>query len=509
VRKLIRGSLLCACVALALACLAATAARAGLDVGITEDAGKGGTGAPFFAALRDIGLKVNRVSVNWNPRTPSTISGQAQMQAWVPQARATGTRIVFAVAPSSAKDLTASPSAKTQFFAFLRKLAQSFPSVKDYVIGNEPNVNRFWQPQYSNGKPASAAAYEPVLAGSYDALKAVDPTITVVGVGLSPRGNDNPNTKDNPSRSPVRFLRELGAAYRASGRKTPLMDELAFHPYPARNLDPPDAGYAWPNAGLPNLGRIKQAVWDAFNRTAQPTFAERGKTFARPLKLDLDEVGWQVAPLPALASLYFGTEIDKPVTEQQQAEYYGDTITFAECDPSVRLLSFFHLVDERDLNRWQSGLERADGSHRPAYDTVKSTIAQTKGNCQGLPVTWRHTTAVVLPVAAWPSLRKPISAKRRIWSFRAGAGEEVTFRAGVYKAGPKKGVLARRLATGRPRPLMFASGKIKAKTRVVYLPRRRLKPGKYVYAIRMSATMNPKRVSVLVSRPFRVGRARR
>jgi hypothetical protein len=43
----------------------------------------------------------------------------------------------------------------------------------------------------------------------------------------------------------------------------------------------------------------------------------------------------------------------------------------------------------------------------------------------------------------------------------------------------------------------------------VYFPRRRLKPGKYVYAIRMSATMNPKRVSILVSRPFRVVRARK
>ena len=39
----------------------------------------------------------------------------------------------------------------------------------------------------------------------------------------------------------------------------------------------------------------------------------------------------------------------------------------------------------------------------------------------------------------------------------------------------------------------------------MYFPKRRLKPGLYVYAIRMTATMNPKRASVLVSRPFRVG----
>jgi hypothetical protein len=42
----------------------------------------------------------------------------------------------------------------------------------------------------------------------------------------------------------------------------------------------------------------------------------------------------------------------------------------------------------------------------------------------------------------------------------------------------------------------------------VNFPRHRLKAGRYVYAIRMSAAMNPQRVSVLYSRAFRVGRAR-
>ena len=502
------GLLLCASVAL----IGATAARGGLEVGVTEDTGKSGTGAAFFATLGDIGLKVNRISINWSPSTPTTIAGQAEIAAWMPQARASGTRIVFAVAPLSARDLTRTPSAKAQFVAFVQQVAKTFPMVKDYVIGNEPNQPRFWLPQFTEtGKPLSAAAYLPVLAGSYDALKALDPTITVIGVGLSPRGNDQPLAKNNVSRSPVRFLRDLGVAYRASGRTRPLMDELAFHPYPPPSQPSPDVGYVWPNAGLPNLGRIKQAVWDAFHGTAQPTFAEPGKTFARPLKLDLDEVGWQVAPLPGLANLYFGTETKGlvPVSEQTQADYYRDTILFAACDPAVRMLSFFHLVDELDLDRWQSGLERADGSKRPSYGVVKQTIAQTRGDCQDVPVTWRHLTGVMLPVATWGKLRKPMPLKRTRWSFKAGAGEEATFRAGLFKAGPRKAVLAKRLATGRPKPLLFAKGTIKAKTRVVYFPRRKLKAGKYVFAIRMRAAMNPQRVSVLVSRPFRVGRARK
>jgi hypothetical protein len=499
------GLLVCACAALA----SAGAANGGLDVGVTEDAGKVGNGAAFFATLSDVGLKVNRVSVNWDPAAPTTIPGQAAIAKWLPQAQVSGTRIVFAVAPLNARDLTATPDAKTRFAAFVQKLAQTFPAVKDYVIGNEPNQPRFWAPQYSTvGKPLAAAQYLPVLAGSYDALKAVDPTLNVIGVGLSPRGNDQPLAKDNRSRSPVRFLHDLGQAYRLSGRTKPLMDELAFHPYPQPQQGPPSVGYSWPTAGLANLSRIKQAFWDAFHGTAQPTIAESGKSFARPVRLDLDEVGWQVTIPPALAPLYFGQETPsmRLIDEGTQANYYADVIEMAECDPGVRMLSFFHLIDETDLDRWQSGLERADGSHRPSYDRVKQTLAQTHGTCQGAPARWKHATGVVLPVAAWGNLKKPFPVRRIRLKFVAGAGEGADFRAGVFKAGPSKAVLGKRLAKGKPRPALSARGTIKATRRVVYFPARRLKRGTYVFAIRMTASMNSKRATVLVSRRFRVGR---
>jgi hypothetical protein len=57
--------------------------------------------------------------------------------------------------------------------------------------------------------------------------------------------------------------------------------------------------------------------------------------------------------------------------------------------------------------------------------------------------------------------------------------------------------------------VLGAAGTIKAKGRVVYFPIRKLKPGKYVYAIRMVSTMNPQRVTVLSSKTFRVGSSRR
>ena len=140
-----------------------------------------------------------------------------------------------------------------------------------------------------------------MLARCYDGLKAFNPAIDVIGAGLSPRGNDNPSASSNSSLSPTRFVAALGKAYRASGRAKPLFDEWAWHCYPNVNTDPVSKGYPWPQTGCVNADRVKQAIWDAFNGTAQPVFAEAGPfndTFgtrvAANLTMVIDETGWQV-----------------------------------------------------------------------------------------------------------------------------------------------------------------------------------------------------------------------
>ena len=149
-----------------------------------------------------------------------------------------------------------------------------------------------------------------MLAASYDALKAVDPTITVIGVGLSPRGNDRPFAKSNASTLagplPARPRRRLPGerprpADHGRARASTRTRSRSSGPLERRLR-------AGRTPGLANLDRIKQAVWDAFHGTAQPTFVETGKTFSRPLRLDLDEVGWQVEIPPGLAPLYHGAE---------------------------------------------------------------------------------------------------------------------------------------------------------------------------------------------------------
>jgi hypothetical protein len=122
----ISGLFCCAALALALA----GAAQASLEVGVTEDAGKAvDGGAAFFASLTDIGLTVNRVSIPWSAASPNVIQSQAEIAAWLPQAQAAHTRIIFAVSAVDARSLTGSPAAISQFVAFLQQLAQTFPTV--------------------------------------------------------------------------------------------------------------------------------------------------------------------------------------------------------------------------------------------------------------------------------------------------------------------------------------------------------------------------------------------
>ena len=150
------------------------------------------------------------------------------------------------------------------------------PTVTNFIVGNEPNVNRFWQPQYVNGQDAAGADYEHTLAKSYDALKAVRPDARVWGPAISSRGNDNANAASNPSHSPVWFIKDMGDAYRASGRTTPIFDVFDLHPYPPiQDTDPFTKPFQWPQAGAANLDRIKQALWDAFHGTGQPTPTEQ------------------------------------------------------------------------------------------------------------------------------------------------------------------------------------------------------------------------------------------
>jgi hypothetical protein len=496
--------------------LGATSARATQTAphvvfGVADDGAKYADdgGGNFFATMRDLGLDSNRITVTWDPTDGNrglTIREKSFLDRAIPVATLRGIDIVLDVYPLKARAFAVDTNTRITLFAeYLQLLARTYPSVRTFIVGNEPNQPRFNQPQFvKNGRrgytAVAGALYEQVLAAGYDALKAIDPRITVVGLGLSPRGNDDPRAKNNISRSPVRFLHDLAAAYRASGRDRPLMDELGFHPYPNSNNDPVTRGYSWPNAGFLNLDRIKQAIWDGFAGSPQPVFAEP-PSFGLPpdtapsLKLELDEYGRQATVISSEVSQYTGRENVHTVSEATQAAMYGWVVRQAACDPDVSGFFLFHLIDEPDLDRFQSGLLRVDGSKRPSYSTVKDTLASTHGQCVGAVDVWRHATSVIGADVTFEDA-----------ALGVGAEEDVTATAGIFASKLSEPRILDALA-GRRAGATKASATLAIRAyhpRTIALSTAGLAPGSYVQAVYLRAAMNPQRTFLAVGDPFTV-----
>jgi hypothetical protein len=460
-------------------------------------------GSSFFGVMREAGLHVSRLVVSWDPSRPNEIFEREAIDRVVNKAYAHGVSISFAVTGSNPR-VFADPSNRARFADFLQILAREYPQVDDVVVGNEPNVTYFWRPQFDeSGKPVSPNAYVDLLARSYDALKAVNPAIRVSAGGLDARGNDDPQAPSNISISPVRFIGYVGQVYRESGRNRPLFDEVSFHPYPQSAKDSYTKSYAWPNAGIADLDRLKQAFWDAFHGTGQPTFEDG-------LRFNLDETGWQVAIPDGHTDGYYGREVSAVTDEATQAQIYADMIRYAACDPDVRSLLIYRLMDDANLAQWQSGLMRADGTRRPSFDTVKQTMNATGGNCTGNQRIFRHTEAVLGAAATFDAKRKP--ARATAFSFNVTAEENASYEGRILRV-PSKAGLPKSQQAGVSADFSKAAPALNAQTGtvnarwvpLVRFPAKKLKPGWYVYAVRLTAEQNQARTSTFVSPAFRVG----
>jgi hypothetical protein len=401
-------------IAVGLAALALAGSAPAADVGANDDTGKfaADSGAVFFGQMGALGLKQSVMTTRFMPSDPTTIQDGDALDRAIPVAELAGLRVALAVYPYPPREIEDGTATPAGFAAWLTLVAQRYPTVHQYVVLNEPNQPAFIRPQFGpTGKIVSAARAGAFLAAGYDALKAVDPTIQVIGLGLSPRGNDQPTATSNVSTSPVRFLAALGAWYRSSGRTLPLMDGLSFHPYPDQAIDPIERGYRWPKAGFANLDRIKQTMWDAFRQTGQPTTVNG-------LKLYLDEVGWQVDT--STLTGYTGTENVRVTNDATQAQVYSELVHDAACDPQIAEVNIFGFYDDgpRDSG-FQAALNHVDGTPRASAAAVRAAIADSATGCSGSSAWWVPAKRVIGAVApAWA-----IDRTRQTIRFAAAADE--------------------------------------------------------------------------------------
>jgi hypothetical protein len=218
-----------------------SAAADNIRFGVNDDEGMFEKGlGPFFPTLTGLGMHDNTVTIRWDDTSASGFSdlgGGVTLQSFLPSAidaaTLAGVTLTFDVYPlhSTAAGNPALNAAK--FAAWLKTVAQTYPSVTRYVVMNECNQPLFVSPQYdADGNLLSAADCGQFLAAGYQALKSVNPSIFVWGLGLSPHGA-KVDGKVHRDSDPFSFLSALGAWYRSSpyvGGK--IMDGLDLHPYP-------------------------------------------------------------------------------------------------------------------------------------------------------------------------------------------------------------------------------------------------------------------------------------
>ena len=356
---------------------AAWAGGPGLVVGATADVAKSADPTVAQAEVlraKSAGFAAIRLTQVWAPeQVVPPAEDLAHLRNATFAATATGMQVFLVVSHRGSRTTPLTEQHRAQFSQFVAAIARALPAVRHYTIGNEPNLNGFWMPQFGpNGENVAAPAYLQLLAEAYDALKAVSAQTVVLGGALSPRGADN-HLLSRHTHSPTKFILDLGAAYKASGRTKPVMDALSINPFPDNSSQSPATAHPrGTSIGVADYDKLVRLLGQAFDGTAQA-----GST----LPIYYGEFGIESLPPTGKASLYEGTEptTTRPVDEKTQAAHYRKALELAFCQPNVVGLFVFLTIDDPRRPGWQSGLFYPDKTAKTSMPLFKQAARQTRG----------------------------------------------------------------------------------------------------------------------------------
>jgi hypothetical protein len=212
-------------------------------------------------------------------------------------------------------------------------------SITHWQVWNEPNHREFSMPR------PNPDVYTAMLRSAYPAVKAVDPTATVVTGGTAP-APDNPNGTEYQPATWLRALYDRGARG--------FFDAVGHHPYSVPT-NPLDAQH-----------------WNAFTQTQ--TLHDLMVTNG-----DGNKLVWATEMGAATGSA------SGALTEAQQAQwihdyYLGWNTTFADFTGPI----FVMAVRDRSANRaakWENlGLLRFDRTPKPAYAVFQRMMREGVGS---------------------------------------------------------------------------------------------------------------------------------
>lgn len=232
----------------------------------------------------------------------------------------------------------APPATPATFATFVGALVDRYKGqgVKHWEIWNEPNLAQFLS-------PPDPSVYTPLLIAAAAAVKAADPSATVISAGLSP-ATDTPGSQ----MSPISFVKGMYA----SGAKGSF-DALGMHPY-----------------GFPALPTdASSASWNAwFHMTTIHGIMDQNGDGAK--KIWMTEYG---APTgTSTGAVSEARQVDfvrEALVARAQSEWMGPLFWYSARDAGTNLA-------DREQN---FGLWRHDFSPKPAVSAFQLTVESAVG----------------------------------------------------------------------------------------------------------------------------------
>src|SRR5215218_9987358 len=144
--------LLIAAVAVALFVAPAAGAGATMFVGAAEDQARSldpvvAKTQMDLAALA--GFDAVRMTSVWSPGQRE-VSGEelTVLQNAAAEAQLDGIRLILTVYHRNQRTTPLTAQARADFASYAASIARDVPTIDDFIIGNEPNLNLFWMPQF-------------------------------------------------------------------------------------------------------------------------------------------------------------------------------------------------------------------------------------------------------------------------------------------------------------------------------------------------------------------------
>ena len=308
-----------------------------------------------------LGVGWIRLDLNWNNIQPDSASSYdwGHFDWIVHAARVRGLSLLPTISytppwarPAGADGDQWAPVNPSQFAAFAAAAVRRYApeGIHTWEIWNEPNNLEFWAPR------PDPTAYVQLLRLTAAAMRQADPHVFIVSGGLAPVTTSKGNI------SPLEFFASMCAL--GANR---LIDAVGFHPY-----------------AYPTVAPQNSASWNSWRQiaTTSPSIRTILAKFGTPnLPIWATEYG---APTdgPGIAANSAGIPPGtnpNHVDEAFQAELATDSVKAALETPGMSALFWYTDRDRgTDPSVCQNffGLERADGTRKPAFYALQSALEQ-------------------------------------------------------------------------------------------------------------------------------------